>query len=167
MQPDNLPISTILTRVRESRQQFDAILARFNDDQMTVTHDPDGWSLQDVMAHITFWESYALTRLQQATHGRTPELYGDVSEDQINAINQGALDAGRAKSLDQIKEEFARIHRDLLDAIRAIPTDEDDPWWDLWPEPHVPKRLIMYNTWDHYAEHLETVRTWLGPESQP
>jgi hypothetical protein len=160
MQPDNLTIQTILTRVRESRRQFETILANFDDDQMTVAHDPDGWSLKDVLAHITFWESYALTRLQQATHGRTPELYGDVSEDQINAINQGALDAGRAKSLDLVKDEFARIHRDLLDAIQAIPADEDDPWWALWPEPHVPKRLIAYNTWDHYAEHLDTVRAW-------
>ncbi len=160
MQPDNLDLHTILTRVRESRQQFDAILAGFTDEQMTVTHDPDGWSLKDVMAHITFWESYALTRLQQATHGRTPELYGALDESQVNDINQGALDAGRAKPLDQVKDEFARFHRDLLDAIQAVPADEDDPWWALWPEPHVPKRLIVYNTWDHYAEHLAEIRKW-------
>ena len=161
MQPDNLDLHTILTRVRESRQQFDAIIAKFDDEHMTIAHDPDGWSLKDVLAHITFWESYALTRLQQATHGRTPELYGDIDDDQVNAINQGAFEAGRAKSLDQVKEEFARLHEELLAAIQAIPADENDPWWELWPEPHVPKRLITWNTWDHYREHLDVVRRWL------
>lgn len=160
MQPDDLDLHTILTRARESRQRFDAVLANFDDDQMIVTHDPEGWSLKDVMAHITFWESYALTRLQEATHGCTPELYGDISEAQLNAINQDALEAGRGRSLDQVKDDFAHIRRELLDAIQGVPADEDDPWWALWPEPNTPKRLIAYNTWDHYDEHLADVQKW-------
>lgn len=161
MQPDNLPISVILERARASRQQFEAILARFDDDQMAIAHDPDGWSVKDMLAHITYWESFALTRLQQATHGRTPELFGHADDEQIDAVNQAALEAGRAKPLDQVKAEFAQVHADLLAAIEAIPAAEDDPWWSLWPEPHTPKRLIFYNTYDHYDEHLADLRTWL------
>ncbi len=114
-----------------------------------------------MLAHITFWESYALTRLQQATHGRTPELYGNIDGEQLDEINRGAFEAGRAKSLDQVRAEFAQIHADLLAAIAAVPADEDDPWWDLWPEPSRPKRLIVYNTYDHYNEHLADLRQWM------
>lgn len=160
MQPDNLTISTILARARDSRAQFDAILDQFSDAQMTIEHEPDQWSIKDMLAHITFWESYALTRLQQATHGRTPELYGDINDEQLNDINRGAFEAGRAKSLDQVRAEFAQIHTDLLEAIAAVPADEDDAWWSLWPEPVTPKRIIVYNTYDHYNEHLADLRKW-------
>lgn len=159
---DTLSLNSIRQRVREGRAALDARLAPLSEAQITTAHPPVGWNIKDVMAHIAFWEDYACQRLSEATRGEKPRLLGDIDEAEVDRINQEALEAGRARSLDAVQADFARTHRDLLAAIDAVPDDESDPWWGLWPDTVVPRRVIVYNTYDHYAEHLADIDRWLA-----
>ncbi len=161
MTTDTLSLESIRQQVRAGRAPLDALLAPLTEGQITTAHPPDGWSIKDVMAHIAFWEDYACQRLSEATRGEKPQLLGDIDEAELNRINQEALEAGRAQTMDAVRAAFDRAHRDLLAAVDAVPDDEADPWWGLWPSPVMPRRVIVYNTFDHYAEHLADIQRWL------
>jgi uncharacterized protein (TIGR03083 family) len=146
--------------VREGREELESLLATFDEAQMIEPHPPDGWSAKDVMAHIAFWESFALKRFREASQGEKPQLLGEIGEEEINRINQEALEAGRARTLDEVKSEFQRAYQELLDELVAMPEDQDDAWWAVWPAPNVLWLLIQYNTYDHYEERVTTMREW-------
>lgn len=154
--------STILARVREGRAEFEAALARLDPAQMAVARPPVGWSVKDMLAHITFWEQYAIDRWGEALRGETPRLITDFSEDYINRLNQEALDAGRAKSWDQVQTEFAQVHAALVAQVEKLPDDPGDPFWSMWSDPEIVWKLVEWNTYGHYLEHMDTLRAWAG-----
>ena len=139
----------ILQRVRQGRAQLDAILMQVDDAHMDSEVTEGGWAVRDVMAHITYWEGWALARFQEAARGE--------AVDQINAEAQAA---GRQLSFAQVRAEYAAVHQGLLEAIDAMPEDPADPWWALWPEWEPAWVTIGNNTWGHYDEHLPDLRHW-------
>jgi uncharacterized protein (TIGR03083 family) len=151
---------TMLRMVREGREELVTLLAAFDEAQMTEPHPPDGWSIKDVIAHIAFWENYALKRFRETSRGEKPKMLGQISEEEINRINQEALEAGRARTLNEVEADFQRAHQELLDELAAMPETQDDAWWAVWPAPNVPWLLIQYNTYDHYEEHVTAMREW-------
>lgn len=160
------PKGTTLQRVRAGRATLEALLARFSEAQRVESHPPDGWSVQDVLAHIAFWENYVLQRLQEAARGEAPQLYGELAEDELNRINQRALEAGRARPLDEVQDAFQRVFRDLWAALQALPEEPGDEWLALWPDPDLPWQIIASNTFDHYEEHMADLRAWAETLSQ-
>jgi hypothetical protein len=158
---ENMDKPTVLKMVREGWKAFQEVLARFDDAQMVQSHPPDGWSVQDMMAHITHWETFAWQRLQEAGMGRKPVFDLELDDAQLDLVNLRVLQAGRARTLADVKAEFARVHKGLVAELERLPEDPNDPWWALWPKPEVPWQVIVYNTADHYAEHLVDLRKWL------
>lgn len=152
---------TLLRRMNETREQLIVFLAKFDADQMIEVHPPDGWSIKDAMAHITFWEKYALERYQEVARGEKPQLFGDITQDDVDRINQQALEAGRALSLKEVQTAFDRVYQELWAVVQTIPENPDDAWWGLWPTPELPWQLIAYNTFEHYPEHMESIRRWV------
>lgn len=155
----------LLQEIRERRGALEALIAQFTTQQTDNPHPPDGWSVKDVMAHVAFWENYAAQRLQEAARGETPKMLGDVDEARLNQINADALQAGRAQSLEQVQADFARVHRELIDAIQTVPQDPNAVWWALWPDAETPRNLIEWNTTGHYDEHGADLQKWL--EAKP
>jgi len=151
---------TMLRQVREGFAALEALLAEFDDAQMAVSHSPDGWSVKDVMAHIAFWEDHVLARLKEAARGERPHLLGGISEEEVNRINRETLSRSRGRPLEEVKAEFQRVHRELINEIKTIPESQDDAWWALWPEIDIPWRLIQSDTCYHYEEHMATLRVW-------
>ena len=161
MSMENMDKPTMLKMVREGWQAFGEVLARFDDAQMVESHPPDGWSVQDMMAHISHWETFAWQKLQEAGRGQKPNFDVVLDDARLDQVNQEVLEAGRARTLDEVKAEFQRVHRGFYAKLEQIPEERDDPWWALWPKPEVPWQVIVYNTADHYAEHLIDLKKWL------
>lgn len=156
---------TMLKLVREGREELQAFLAGFDEEQSIESHPPDGWSIKDMMAHIAFWEGHALERFREAGRGEIPQMFGNISDEEMNRINREALEAGRARTLEEVRAEFQRIHKELWSELEAMPESRDDGWWTVWPEPKVPWLLAKYNTYHHYEEHTTTLRESM-PESK-
>jgi hypothetical protein len=151
----------VLDRVNQSRAHFESVLAPYNDDQLVNLISPAGWTLKDVMAHVMYWEAYALDRFREVSAGQKPRLFGDLTPAQVDEINHGWLEDGRQQTLDEVKTAFKQVHQDLLAAVEAVPEDTDHSWWSLWPDHNFPWRLVEWNTWGHYAEHLQDMEKWL------
>ena len=153
--------STMLRLTRDGWAELSAFLAQCGEAQLKAAHPPDGWSIQDMLAHIAFWENYALLRLREAGRGEKPRLHGNITEADLNRINQEVLTAGRQQTLAEVRANSQRIHQELWVELEALPEAQNSAWWSLWPDAEAPCRLIQYNTSDHYAEHLADARKWL------
>jgi hypothetical protein len=154
--------SELLDRIGRSFADLEDMLARFDETQMTQAYPPDNWTVQDVLAHITHWEAYALERLRDADRGEKPRLLGNISAAEVDRINADALAAGRQKTLEQVRADFRQTHADLVAEVEALPPTSQTEWWGLWPDADFPWQLIFWNTYDHYDEHVVQMQGWLG-----
>jgi hypothetical protein len=77
--------------------------------------------------------------------------------------NQSIYEENRDRELDDVVNEHRAVHRELVALIEQM-TDDDlnNPAAIAeLPSEITPWRLLMGNTYKHYAEHTEHLRAWL------
>ena len=156
--------SDLLANIRRDRAQFDALVARVGEARMTEPALEDGWSVKDVLAHISAWEKICLALVRNNQPIQAPPL--GESGPSTDVINQKIYEESRGKRLDDIVAEARRSYADLLalveglseDALTAVlgagqeGTGGSPPVW----------QLISGNSDDHYREHSAQIERWLG-----
>jgi len=156
--------SDLLANIRRDRAQFDALVARVGEARMTEPALEDGWSVKDVLAHISAWEKICLALVRNNRPFQAPPP--GESGPSTDVINQKIYEESRGKRLDDIVAEARRSYADLLalveglseDALTAVlgagqeGTGGSPPVW----------QLISGNSDDHYREHSAQIERWLG-----
>ena len=104
------------------------------------------WSVKDIMAHISLWENEIHEHIQR-WRLRLPK--SDLDIDQMNAA---IVAENRERPYALVRVNMHRAHHDAMAAILAIERELDD---DI-------RERIACETWDHYPEHTEQIRTWLN-----
>lgn len=161
MSMETMDKPTMLKMVRESWQALEETLARFDDAQMLRANPPDGWTVQDLMFHISHWEMYLWQRLQEVGQGQQPAIDRFFDQEWLAQVTDEVQEEGRARTLDEVKAEFQRTHQILYSELERLPDNQDQAWWSLWPSTEVGWQIIVYSSADHYAEHLRDLKTWL------
>jgi uncharacterized damage-inducible protein DinB len=117
------------------------------------------WSVKDVLAHLTAWESElctALAKLEQAQI--VPQI---VLIDDIDEWNQEHYAEFASRPLDLVLEDFHGVHRMLL---RLIDETDERTLTDVrkfrWMEGEPLTYLITENALWHEQEHTEEIAAW-------
>lgn len=144
--------ATLLETIQMAYDRLDATLANLSDEQMTRTGGGGGeWAVKDTLAHLAWWEHYTVRRLNGA-----PPLIQDGDDDgtTLDDTNKSVYEENRQKSLHDVLSEFREAFQQLRAAVEALPDDRiaDEDTQDL----------IAGNTYDHYDEHLQTIRAATG-----
>lgn len=155
----------LLDQIQAGYQQFNGLLTKLSQDQMTQRGVVGEWSVKDMLTHLTNWELYAIMRIQIAAHGLPLELRWTVEEEGegYDRKNEQIYAANREKPLAEVQADFQRTYQQMLDFVAALSEE------DLFAVAgHVGKQLgypawqlIAGNTYEHYGEHGESVREWL------
>lgn len=130
-------------------------------------HDEPGvegdLSVKDLVHHVTFWENRAHTLLRAAVAGsKAPSLKRpDEGEGWMNRVNAEVQATGRSLTWDEVWQRWGESSEALAAVI--APLSERDLFgvdglarfigatpWDI----------IAGNTFDHYSEHLVSIRAW-------
>jgi hypothetical protein len=153
----------LLDSIRSARATLEGALARFDEEALVTAAVSDEWTPKDTMAHIVYWEQSFLRWVEAGRRGEKPERpeFG-VPWDDLDRLNREAVAPSRARSLDEVRAEFAASHRAILDAVAAMEEDEiftvgRYAWTGKYP-------LLPYlrsNTDEHYAEHAAGLEAWL------
>ncbi|HKP51993.1 MAG TPA: ClbS/DfsB family four-helix bundle protein [Chloroflexia bacterium] len=148
----------LLASIETKHKQLLETLALVAEEQMLEPHFEGGWSVKDLLAHITFWEKNALGRVEAALSGESPtRLPGNTDE-----INVRAFEESRDRPLAEVRTDFDSIHRELLDRMAALAEDDlADRKRFAWTRGMSLRRLIMWDTDLHYVEHDRQIRAWL------
>jgi uncharacterized protein (TIGR03083 family) len=141
--------------------EFLAVLAQVPPDRMEEPSLDGGWSVKDLLAHITFWEWHTLTGIQAGLRGERP----DWPHGSADTLNARVYERSHDRPLADVRADFDRTHQAFMDQIAAL--DEADliekgrfAWTGSQPV-----RLWVYQDgYGHYAVHIRQLQAWLdGP----
>ena len=148
----------ILDELIEARQELMAAIEGLTPDQMLEPGAVGTWSIKDVLAHLTAWESEAVTALNQVQNNRVP---GIVAIDDIDEWNDEQHQASFYRPLDAVLEDLEGVHRMLLRMVEDF--DEQtltDNTRVAWMEGEPLAYLIEENAYLHEREHAEDIGDW-------
>ena len=154
--------SELFGAIRAEYDELNSLLASMSEAQMTESGAQDEWSVKDIVAHLTAWQSLLGQWLEQARRGETPRP-ANWPEGYIDRLNRQFYDENRNRPLADVLADYHRSHERAVAAIDFYSDAElNDPhcfaWWD--GEPIL--TLIEGNTYGHFAEHIAAIRRWLG-----
>jgi hypothetical protein len=148
----------ILDELRAARAELLGALEGLDGEAMLRPGVVGVWSVKDVLAHVTAWESELVTALNQAQGRGTPNI---VRIDDIDEWNEQQYHVNAARPLDAVLEDFEGVHAMLLKMVgdfdeKALTDGRRYRWMEGEPLSY----LIAENAWLHEREHAEEIRTW-------
>lgn len=159
MAESEITVAELLSRIRESRWQLDALLA-------SNPATPDGaWTSKDHMAHIAAWEGSALALLNGQPRmghvGLDTKAYRTLGEDAINEHIRTRF-AGNPEA--EVRAQYDAVYTALIARLETMSDDDLKlPYSHYQPNdpPYNPRPVwhwIAGNTYEHYAEHTGIMR---------
>ncbi len=144
-----------MTSIARDRARLEELIAGIDDARMTEPSLEAGWSVKDVLAHISLWERICTGWLEAAARGETSER-PEVKD--VDGTNARGYEAGKDRSLADIVAESRASHAAILAAVEALSDDElasDERFgWPVW-------QMTDSNTAEHYREHIDQISRWL------
>jgi hypothetical protein len=112
----------LLNNLEKAWQQFKESYLGLTDSQMSQPGVIGGWSVKDIIAHITTWEEEALKSLpmimQDHKLPRYKDLYGG-----LNAFNALMTEKKRGLSLSDVLKQLETTHMKLISFINNAPEE--------------------------------------------
>jgi Mycothiol maleylpyruvate isomerase N-terminal domain len=151
--------ATFINTLKETRTQWEALLAQVDEEQMLQPGAAGKWSVKDVIAHV-MWGEREMVPVMRTRVVAGSDLW-DLSDDERNEI---VYQQNRDRPLHAIMDEEQQTYANLLEAAQTL-SDEDlnDPHrFKQMPEDWVPWQLFAGNSFQHYQDHMPSIRAWLA-----
>ncbi len=156
----------LLDRIREAHTQLVETVDQVKPAQLSEPSLADGWSVKDVLVHITWWEQHMIRAVQRALRGEPPQHFkhpDETIEQAIDRVNAEVFAANRDRLVADILMDRQRSFTNVLAMIDELGDDDA-----IDPAPIEARlgrelvRLIAGDTYNHYAEHERTIRARLA-----
>ena len=150
--------TTFMNMLKESRAQWEEILAQIDEEHMLQPGATGKWSVKDVIAHVMCGEREIVSVMH--THVLAGSELWNLSDDERNEIE---YQQHRERPLHEILSEEQQAYADLL-AVAQTLNDEDlnnSHRFQQMPEDWVPWQIFAGNSFKHYQDHIPALRTWL------
>jgi uncharacterized protein (TIGR03083 family) len=147
----------LLERIHKDREALAALWSGLTEEQMLCRPGPQGdWSVKDLVAHVTWWESFILERLTDLINGAKSE----PAEHQ-DVLNARAYEQYKDSSLAAVLAAFDANWPKLKALISSLSDEQINtpayyPTYDgvaLMP-------ILRAGTLGHYPGHMADLRTY-------
>jgi hypothetical protein len=141
-----------LNTLRAQRAQWEALVTYFDTHDMLITGPDDGWSIKDIIAHITWYEREMVGMLRSRAlvgselwnlplDDRNAQIHAEVGSLALNTV----LDEADMIFADLLNEIEQLSENDLHDAsaFEGLAAYDTPPW-----------EVIASNTYLHYQQHI-------------
>lgn len=153
----------LLDGLKNEQAGWEALLRDIGEEHMTQPEVAGGWSIKDIVAHLTGWRRRTVARLQAALrHEPTPPPDWPPQLESDDEINAWIYAANRDKPLADVLRESREVFQQLVDAVEAFPEADllDSarfPWLEAEAFP-----LTGTIFFGHFHdEHEPDMRAWL------
>ena len=152
----------LLASIGGEGASLDTLGASLSDAQMMAPELDGGWSVKDVLAHISAWE---LLCLKWIGEGRRDE--GPFTQASIDAFNDGIYQANRERALPEVLDDSRRSHEAIVHTVEELTRDLNAP--PRWASDEFTGgaatatlgEIISANSDEHYREHIDQIDAWL------
>ncbi|MGD2027982.1 MAG: ClbS/DfsB family four-helix bundle protein [Anaerolineales bacterium] len=140
-----------------TREKFASMWKGLPEEAMTRRPGPtEVWSVKDIIAHICFWESFAISRITILAAGEKLYLLTN-----FDALNKQAHDQFHNLPLEAV---FAMFESNLPQIEALIDAISFEEWADETRENffkgHSLMRMLGGNTFGHYFEHMDDLKAF-------
>jgi hypothetical protein len=111
---------------------------------------PEGWSVKDVMFHVSGWLDEAGSRLEQMRAG-TFDASSDPRRESIEQTNRAWFESSRQMDVAAVRQALEPSRERMLNAWAELAEKTPAAW--EWFDESGPR---------HYAEHVKDLRAWIG-----
>ena len=151
----------LIEAVRHQWAEWDTFVRRLDDDAQQRPTNGAGWTVRDIVAHLTWFERETIELI------RTRRFVGSPLWERPSEVRNAAILAeSRAKSWETVRTEAATTRVTLLAALAEL--SDDDLYaperFPPMPAELTPAQIIEDNTWLHYEAHRERLEAWLETE---
>jgi hypothetical protein len=144
--------SQLLKRLDEGWNTLQEAYAGLSDPEMMEPGVNGAWSIKDIIAHVTSWETEALKNLPLILAGKKPPLYS-ITYGGIDSFNAQTMEQKRLLSLDEVLRQRDETHRQLIDFIQRVSEEQ------FIRETRFRHRLRL-DTYSHYPKHTGMILKW-------
>jgi hypothetical protein len=158
--------SELLNRLQEDYRQWEALLAQIGMARMDQPGVVGYWSMKDLIAHLTDWDRWLVTRLQAAQHGEpepAPAWPANLQTD--DEINAWIYASNHPHPLSEVLGESRAVFQQILTVIKELPDDArvemvEPAYYLVWIND---QRFPASDFFGHFRdEHEADVRAWLA-----
>ena len=153
----------LIAEIQSEREELETTLGAFSQEQMTRPLLEGGWTLKDLLAHITVWEQRMVRWVEITLRDEVPEMLPEGltwSDEDLNRWNQQTYLELRDKPLDDVLADFESSYRQAL-AVAQQATQEQlfDRDRYAWRGGRPLYIMVAANTSWHYKEHNAQLRS--------
>jgi hypothetical protein len=142
----------LLSKLERAWQSFTDSYAGLSDQKMLEPGVTEGWSVKDILAHVTWWEEEALKHLPHILQGIRPPRYSVVYGG-IDAFNAQMTELKRELPLAEVRRQHADTHARLIEYLQGVSEEQ------FTSETRFRRRLKA-DTYSHYPIHTLAIRAW-------
>jgi hypothetical protein len=135
---------------REAWRPFEALPELSDEELERPVEAVRGWSGRDLMAHLLAWQLVALDVAKELAMAETSPTIANIdaswTERGGEVINDEILAEWRARSIGDLRDEFASVAGELRGFLTVVPESR-------WIKNAANQRAFTDETLDHYEEH--------------
>jgi hypothetical protein len=135
---------------RDAWRPYEALTFLTDEQLDTPVEAAHGWSGRDLMGHLVTWQLLSLDVAKELAIGeRSPSHERADAEWEArggDVANEEALAAWRAKPIDEVRQEFARVAGELRGFLTVVPETR-------WLKNADQQRFFSEETIEHYEDH--------------
>ncbi len=150
LMPSEDPTTTkrhVILAIDDAWRRFRASFNELRSDQVLESGVCGEWSVNEVLWHISAWETLLIEALETPDDGYD---YPEPDEDEFNAASVSQMNGASPR---HVIERLESTHRKLRDRLANTPSS----YFDL---DHPRRRLIDEWAFLHYEEHAAQIGEW-------
>lgn len=150
----------ILDALEDGREHFLDALEDLSDEALLEPGVIEGWSIKDMLFHLSMWEAELIKLLWQVAHGEKPSTLHFTQID-VDATNATWLELAKGRPLERILDDFQAVRKQTSRRVEALnDRDLEDPKLYPWLDDRPLWEWIAGDSFEHEAEHAAQVRIW-------
>jgi hypothetical protein len=149
----------LIQKIESEWNSLQSSLDGLTEEQMHQPGVVGEWTIKDILAHITAWQTRLITTLFKAEKGFTPDTTeGGKTVDQINEKFYREL---KDRPFDQVWDDLDSSYHQVLSRLEVWKEkDLFDPNRFKWMKGEPFAAYIAGDSYEHYAEHAAQIRAW-------
>jgi hypothetical protein len=152
----------LLERLDKSREKLLVALEPLPDEALVTPGAMGSWSILDILAHLTAWESELVTALMRIKQGKKPTRLLSAYED-VDSYNEQRFLESKNRELDRIFDDLIGVRLQLEDWLMEFSDRElERPLRTKWAGKQALWEVIQENSFGHEAEHSTNIEEFAG-----
>lgn len=154
----------LVSELKQENADWQALLDAIGEANMTQPEVAGGWSIKDIVAHMTEWRRRTVKRFEMIRNPKvdlTPHWPKELQEEEdVDKINAWFYEANRDRPLADVLGDSREVIQQLIAAIDALSDDDfQDSRIVAWLDG---EQLTGAYLFGHFhEEHESDMRAWL------